>query len=70
MPPAEPVSGSRLLVADIGGTTARFAIADLETLALSVVPELQTLRRTLIKWRKEILAYFYSGRLTNAAHVT
>ena len=30
MPLAVPVSGSRLLVADLGGTNARFAIADLE----------------------------------------
>jgi len=37
-----------------------------DTLALSTTPELLTLRRTLLKWRKEILAYFYSGRLTNA----
>ena len=33
-------------------------------LAYSKVPELQTLRRTLMKWRKEILNYFKS-RLTN-----
>ena len=44
MPPAEPVSGSRLLVADIGGTNARFAIADLETLALSGIEEFQCAR--------------------------
>ena len=50
-----------------GHARAKRALMGLiETLALSVVPELQTLRRTLIKWRKEILAYFYSGRLTNA----
>jgi transposase len=36
-----------------------------DTLALSTVPELKTLRRTLMRWRREILAYFRS-RLTNA----
>jgi transposase len=50
-----------------GHARAKRALMGLiETFARSVVPELQTLRRTLIKWRKEILAYFYSGRLTNA----
>ena len=50
-----------------GHARAKRALTHLiETLGLSNVPELQTLRRTLIKWRKEILAYFYSGRLTNA----
>jgi len=50
-----------------GHARAKRALTRLiETLGLSLVPELQTLRRTLIKWRKEILAYFYSGRLTNA----
>ena len=33
-------------------------------LAASPLPELQTLRRTLMRWRKEILAYFDTG-LTN-----
>ena len=46
MPPAEPVSGSRLLVADVGGTNARFAIADLETLALSDIEEFQCARHS------------------------
>lgn len=46
MPPAVPVSGSRLLVADIGGTNARFAIADLETLALSDIEEFQCARHS------------------------
>lgn len=32
--------------------------------ALSALPEIQKLRRTLIKWRPEILAYF-ATRLTN-----
>lgn len=50
-----------------GHARAKKALTRLtDTLALSDVPELQTLRRTLVKWRKEILAYFYSGRLTNA----
>jgi transposase len=35
-----------------------------DTLAHSRVPELKTLRRTLMKWRAEILAYFET-RLTN-----
>ncbi|MCA9644835.1 MAG: ISL3 family transposase, partial [Myxococcales bacterium] len=35
-----------------------------DALALSEVPELQTLRRTLIRWRREILNYFVR-RLTN-----
>ena len=35
-----------------------------DRLALSSVPEIQTLRRTLMRWRREILAYFSSG-LTN-----
>ena len=46
MPPAEPVSGPRLLVADIGGTNARFAIADLETLALSGIEDFQCARHS------------------------
>lgn len=32
--------------------------------ARSLLPEIQRLRRTLLRWRKEILAYFYT-RLTN-----
>ena len=44
MPLAEPVSWSRLLVADVGGTNARFAIADLETLTLSDIEEFQCAR--------------------------
>ena len=35
-----------------------------DRLAASPVPELQTLRRTLMRWRREILAYFVTG-LTN-----
>lgn len=35
-----------------------------DTLALSKIPELLTLRKTLMKWRKEILGYFET-RLTN-----
>lgn len=37
----------------------------LERLAASLLPELQTLRRTLIRWRREVLAHFDTG-LTNA----
>ena len=36
-----------------------------DTLALSSVPELKTLRTTLMRWRREVLAYFLC-RLTNA----
>ena len=35
-----------------------------DQLAASPLPELQTFRRTLMRWRKEILAYFGTG-LTN-----
>lgn len=50
-----------------GHARAKRALTKLvETLRQSEVSELQTLRRTLTKWRKEILAYFYSGQLTNA----
>jgi transposase len=33
-------------------------------MANSTVPEIQTFRRTLVKWRREVLAYFHT-RLTN-----
>ena len=33
-------------------------------LASSPLPELQTLRRTLMRWRHDVLAYFSTG-LTN-----
>ena len=36
-----------------------------DTMALSRLPEVQTLRRTLMRWRQEVLAYFVC-RLTNA----
>ncbi|MDB4983470.1 MAG: transposase TnpA, partial [Myxococcales bacterium] len=36
-----------------------------DSLAASPLPELQTFRRTLLRWRREILAYFGTG-LTNA----
>jgi len=36
-----------------------------DTLALSKLPELATFRNTLMRWRKEVLAYFLC-RLTNA----
>lgn len=35
-----------------------------DRMAISTLPEIKTLRRTLIKWRNEILAYFETG-LTN-----
>jgi transposase len=35
-----------------------------DRLAVSSLPELQTLRRTLMRWRREVLAYFGTG-LTN-----
>jgi transposase len=43
---------------------AKVLIKITDTLAHSKVPELQTLRKTLMKWRNEILAYFET-RLTN-----
>ena len=55
MPPVEPVSGSRILVADVGGTNARFAIADLATLALSAVEEFQCARHSSLV--EAMLAY-------------
>lgn len=36
-----------------------------DRMASSLLPEIQTLRRTLMKWRKEILAHF-EHRITNA----
>jgi transposase len=36
-----------------------------DQMSWSLLPEVKTLRRTLIKWREEILAYFLTG-LTNA----
>ena len=36
-----------------------------DDMALSKIPEIKTLRATLIRWRKEILLYFKTG-LTNA----
>lgn len=36
-----------------------------DQMSWSLLPEIKTLRRTLMKWREEILAYFLSG-LTNA----
>lgn len=35
-----------------------------DSMACSQMPEILTLRKTLLKWRQEILAYFYTG-LTN-----
>jgi transposase len=34
--------------------------------AASPIPEIQTLRRTLLRWRHEVLAYFDTG-ITNGA---
>ena len=42
---------------------ARAALTD--SMAFSTLPELRTLRRTLVYWRKKTLAHFYC-RLTNA----
>jgi len=44
---------------------AELLTAFTDQLASSPLPELQTLRRTLVRWRREILAYFGTG-LTNA----
>jgi transposase len=43
---------------------ARALTALTDRMANSTVPEVQTFRRTLIKWRREVLAYFHT-RLTN-----
>jgi transposase len=42
----------------------RALIALTDRLAASPLPELQTLRRTLMRWRREVLAFFGTG-LTN-----
>ena len=48
-----------------GHARARAALTRLtDTLALSSVPELKTLRTTLMRWRREALSYFLC-RLTN-----
>jgi transposase len=48
-----------------GHRRAKVALTHLtDTLAFSKLPELGTLRHTLLRWRKEILAYFFTG-LTN-----
>ena len=48
-----------------GYDRAKMALTRLtDQLAASPIPELQTLRRTLMRWRREILAYFVTG-LTN-----
>jgi transposase len=48
-----------------GQRRAEYAFTALtDRFALSTLPEIQTLRRTLLKWRREILAYF-ATRLTN-----
>lgn len=48
-----------------GRNRAKRALAALTDSMAFSLPELRTLRRTLVYWRKEILAYFYC-RLTNA----
>lgn len=48
------------------GQAARELTRLTDSLAISLVPELQTLRKTLRRWRSEILNYWTSGRLTNA----
>ena len=49
-----------------GRARAKRALTALtDSLAVSPLPELQTFRRTLMRWRREILAYF-GTRLTNA----
>jgi transposase len=48
-----------------GRERAKHALTALtDRLSASPLPELQTLRRTLLRWRREILAYFATG-LTN-----
>ena len=48
-----------------GHRRARDVLSKLtDSLALTAVPELNTLRKTLLKWRREILAYFHT-RVTN-----
>ena len=45
-----------------GYDRAKKALTSLtDRLAASPIPELQTLRRTLMRWRREILAYFATG---------
>ena len=48
----------------VGYCLARFFTRLTDQLAGSPIPELQTLRRTLMSWRFEILTYFAS-RITN-----
>ena len=48
------------------GQAARELTELTDRLATSVVPELRTLRRTLMKWRMAILNHWTSGRQTNA----
>lgn len=44
---------------------AKVLIKMTDSMALSQIPEIKTLRRTLMKWRNEILNYFKTG-ITNA----
>jgi glucokinase len=61
--PANP--GARALVADIGGTNARFALADLETLELSEIRQFPCSEHASIEAAAEIylaeLARSHSG---------
>ncbi|MEO5970691.1 MAG: transposase, partial [Bdellovibrionia bacterium] len=48
-----------------GYTRAKAALQNMcDEMALSLLPEIKTLRKTLMKWRQEILNYFLTG-LTN-----
>ena len=47
------------------GRARRALVALTDVMAKSLLPEVQTLRRTLLRWRNEVLAYFRC-RLTNA----
>ncbi|MGH7440511.1 MAG: transposase [Polyangiaceae bacterium] len=47
-----------------GGQAARILTAITDDFARSELPEIRTLRSTLLRWRREVLAYFQT-RLTN-----
>lgn len=47
------------------GQAARELTRITDRLAISLIPELKTLRRTLVKWRIAILNYWTSGKQTN-----
>jgi transposase len=51
----------------LGHARAKRALLGLlDQMRPSALPEVQTLRNTLSRWRRELLAYFVSKRLTNA----